>query len=86
LPKLHNIICSGINDLPVNVNFDLSQAASFSQSTHQSSQQSNVRSILSEDDSQSSFLGSQEITLITSFTQTIEQAPKKPRNQRAAGQ
>jgi hypothetical protein len=85
-PKLHNIIRSGIDDLPADINFDLSQSASFSQPTPQSSQQSNVGSMLGEDDSQSSFLSSQEITPTTSFTQTNERASKKPRNQRAAGQ
>ena len=84
--KLHRMICSAIDDLPVDINFDLSQSASFFQSTPQSSQQSNVGSMLSEDDSQSSFLASQEVTPTTSFTQTTERASKKPRNQRAAGQ
>ena len=85
-PKLHKLICSGIDDLPAGINFDLSQSASFSQSTPQSSQQSNVESILGEDDSQSSFLASQEVTPTTSFTQATEPAFKKPRNQRANGQ
>ena len=84
--KLHRMICSAIDDLPVDINFDLSQSASFFQSTPQSLQQSNVDSILSEDDSQSSFLVSQEVTPTTSFTQTTERASKKPRNQRAADQ
>ena len=84
--KLHKTICSGIDDLPADINFALSQSASFSQFTPQSSQQSNVGSIFGEDDSQSSFLGSQEITPTTSFTHTTERASKKPRNQRAAGQ
>ena len=85
-PKLHKMICSGIDDLPAGISFDLSQSASFSQSTPQSSQQSNAESILGEDDSQSSFLALQEVTPTTSFTQTAERASKKPRNQRAAGQ
>jgi len=84
--KLHRMICSAIDDLPAGINFDLSQSASFSQSTPQSSQQSNAESILGEDDGQSSFLASQEVTPTTSFTQTTEPAPKKPRNQRAVGQ
>ena len=84
--KLHKLICSGIDDLPADINFDFSQSASFSQSTPQSSQQSNVGSILGEDDSQSSFLASQEVTPTTSFAQTTERASKKPRNQRATGQ
>ncbi|MCJ1422333.1 hypothetical protein MMC29_000213 [Sticta canariensis] len=84
--KLHQLICSGIDGLPAGINFDPSQSASFSQTTPQSSQQSNVGSMLGEDDSQSSFLVSQEVTPTTSFTQTTERASKKPRNQRAAGQ
>lgn len=48
-PKLHKMICSAIDDLPPNINFDLSQSASFSQATPQSSQQSNAESILGED-------------------------------------
>lgn len=86
MPKLHKRICSAIDDLPAGISFDLSQSASFSQSTPQSSQPSNAESILGEDDNQSSFLASQEITPTTSFTQTTERASKKPRNQRAAGQ
>ena len=50
-PKLHKMICSGIDDLPAGINFNLSQSASFSQSIPQSSQQSNAESILGEDDS-----------------------------------
>ena len=83
-PKLHKKICSGIDDLPADINFDLSQPASFSQSTFQRSQESNVGSMLGEVDSQSKFLGSQEITPITSFTPTTEPVLKKPRNQGAA--
>ena len=86
MPKLHKRVCSAIDDLPVDISFDLSQSASFSQSTPQSSQQSNAESILSEDDSQSSFLISQEVTPTTSFTQATEPAFKKPRNKRAGGQ
>jgi len=86
MPIQHKRICSAIDDLPADINFDLSQSASFSQSTPQSSQQSNAESILGEDDGQSSFLASQEVTPNTSFTQTTEPVSKKPRNQRAAGQ
>jgi len=86
MPIQHKRICSAIDDLPADINFDLSQSASFSQSTPQSSQQSNAESILGEDDGQSSFLASQEVTPTTSFTQTTEPVSKKPRNQRAAGQ
>ena len=86
MPILHKKICSAIDDLPAGINFDLSQSASFSQSTPQSSQQSNAESILDEDDSQSSFLASQEVTPTTSFTQATEPAFKKPRNKRASEQ
>ena len=86
MPKLHKLICSGIDDLPADINFDLSQSASFFQSTPQSSQQSNAESVLDEDDSQSSFLASQEITPTTSFTQTTEPVFKKPKIKRADGQ
>ncbi|KAL9628990.1 MAG: hypothetical protein Q9164_007068 [Protoblastenia rupestris] len=81
--NLHKMICSGIDDLPAGIKFDLSESASFSQSTPQNSQQSNADSISGEDDSQSSFLASQEVTPTTSFTQVTEPAFKKPRNQRA---
>ena len=77
VPILHKKICSGIDDLPAGINFDLSQSASFSQSTPQSSQQSNA---------ESSFLASQEVTPTTSFNQVTEPAFKKPRNKRAGGQ
>ena len=86
MPKLRKLICSAIDDLPAGINFDLSQSASFSQSTPQSSQQSNAESILGEEDSQSSFLASQEVTPTTSFTQETEPAFKKPRNKRASEQ
>ena len=83
--KLHELICSAINDLPADLTFDLSQSASFSQSIPPSSQQSNANSVPGENDSQSSFLASKEVTPTTSFTQATEPAFKKPRNQRAGG-
>lgn len=83
MPILHKRICSAIEDVPAGINFDLSQSASFSQSTPQSSQQSNVESTLGEDDS---FLASQEVTPTMSFTQGTEPACKRPRNERAGGQ
>ena len=86
MPKLHTSICSTIDDLPADINFDFSQSASFSQSTPQSSHRSDVGSMFDEDDSQSRFLASQQLTPTTSFTQTTERASKKPRNQRATGQ
>jgi len=87
VPIQHKRICSAIDELPPDINFDLSQAASFSQSEPQSSQQTNAEYIwmLGEDDSQPSVVGSQEVTPTTSFTDTTERASKKPRNQRAAG-
>ena len=78
MPKLHKLICSGIDDLPADINFDLSQSASF-QSTPQSSQQTNAEPTLGENDSLS-FLSSQEVTPTPSFTQPTERASKKPRN------
>ena len=79
--KFHELICSGIDDLSADINFDLSQF--FSQSTPQNSQQSNTESALSEHDSQLSFLSLQEVTSITSFTQTLKSAFKKLRNEQA---
>ena len=70
-------ICSAIDDLPPDIEFDLSHSASFPNSGVQSSQQSD-----NEDDARSSFVDSQEATPTTSFSQT-ERASKKPRNQRA---
>ena len=84
-PKIHKLICSAIDDLPANISFELSQSASFSQSTPQSLPPSNAESVLGEDDSQSSLLVSQEVTPTTSFNQATEPAFKKPRNQRASG-
>ena len=86
MSQQHRRICSAIDDLPADINFDLSQSASFSQYTPQSSQQSNAESTLGEDGSQPSLPASQEVTPTTSFTQTTERASKKQRNQRAAGQ
>lgn len=85
MPKLHELICSGIDELPAGINFDLSRSASFSQSIPQNLQQSNADSALDDNDSQSSSLASQEVTPTTSFTQATEPAFKKPRNQRAGG-
>ena len=85
MPKVHKLICSAIDNLPAGISFNLSQSASFSESTPQSSQQSNADTILGEDDSQSSFLASQEVTPTTSITQTTEPAFKKLKNKRAGG-
>ena len=82
-PKIQKLICSAIDDLPPDIDFDLSQSAYFSQSTPQSSQQSDAEPVLREDGSQSSFLASKEVTPNTSFTQASEPAFKKPRHPRA---
>ncbi len=83
MPIHHKRISSAIDDLPPDIDFSLSQLASFSQSGSQSFQQSNSEStLIDEDDSQSSAVSSQEVTPTTSFTQTTERASKKPRNQR----
>ena len=84
--KLHGMIRSAIDDLPPDISFDLSQSASFPQSTPQNSQNSQQSNTEGEDDSQLSFSGSQDVTLSTSFTYTNEPAFKKPKNERAAGQ
>ena len=83
MPIQYKRICSAIDELPSDVDFDLSQSASFSQSDRQSSQLSNVGSawMLEEANSQSSIASSQEVTPTTSFTQTTERASKKPRNE-----
>ena len=86
MPKLHKLICSAIDDLPAGINSDLSQSASFSQSTPQSSQQSIAESTSGEDDSQSGFAASQEVTPTMSFTKATEPAFKKPRNKRVGEQ
>ena len=87
-PIQHKRICSAIDELPSDIDFDLSQSASFSQLDRQSSQLSNAESawMLEEANSQSSIASSQEVTPTTSFTQTIERAFKKPRNESATGQ
>jgi hypothetical protein len=64
-------ICSAIDELPSDLSFDLSQAASFSQISQQS---------VDEHDGQPSAVGSQEVTPNTSVTQTVERASKKLRN------
>ncbi|KAL8969018.1 MAG: hypothetical protein Q9183_002194 [Haloplaca sp. 2 TL-2023] len=67
MPRLHQRICSAIDALPSEINFDLSESASFSQSNSRSSQQSNAKRMerLKESDSQSSVAGSQDITPTT---------------------
>lgn len=77
-------ICVAIDELPPDIDFDLSQAASFSQSEPQSSQQLNAEYtwMPEGEDSLSSLVGSQGVTPTTSLTQTTERVSKKPRNQR----
>ncbi|KAI9674984.1 MAG: hypothetical protein M1817_001390 [Caeruleum heppii] len=76
-------IASAIDDIPLGVNFELSQAASFSQATQIPASQQSISSInmLDEGDSQPSLVGSQDITPNTSIT---DQQFKKPRKKRAA--
>jgi len=71
MPIQHKRICSAIDDLPADINFDLSQSASFSQSTPQNSQQSNADPMLGEDDSQSSFMALQENTQVNSLPEYL---------------
>ncbi|MCJ1243651.1 hypothetical protein MMC30_000848 [Trapelia coarctata] len=78
MPLLLEKICSAIDDLPSDISFGISGAASFSQNSQQSL-------MLDEEDSQPSAMGSQEVTPTTSFTQANERASKKPRNQLAGG-
>ena len=85
-PKLHKLVCSALDDLPADINFEPSQSASFSDSSSQSLQQSGTGSRVGEENSQSSLLFSEEVTPTTSFTQPTESASKRPRKQRAGGQ
>ena len=93
MPKHLERICSAIDELPADINFEISQSelrfqdeADFQHSqeldTHLS-QQSNTGSVssLEEDDS---FVGSQGNTANTSFTQIHQPEFKKPGKKRAA--
>ena len=76
-------ICSVVDELPPDIDFGLSQSASFPQNLDlQSSQQPNTEStsLLEEDDSQSSLVAPQDITPDTSFSQRTEREYKKPKN------
>lgn len=88
MPIQYKRMCSAIDELPSDIDFDLSLSASFSQLGCQSSQLSNAESawMLEGANSQSSIASSQEVTPTTSFTQTTERASKKPRNESAVGQ
>ena len=79
-PKIHQLICSAIDDLPIDISFDLSQ------STVQDSQRSNVDSVLNENYSQSSIMTSRQAMSITSSKQMMEPEFKKSRKKRAGGQ
>ncbi len=83
MPGHFERICSAINDIPLDVNFELSQSASFAQDSQtQASQQSVVSvAMLEEDNSPLGLVGSQDITPNTSFT---DQPFKRPRKKRAA--
>ena len=88
-PALLKRICSAVDDLPAGIDFGLSQSASFSEELEpQSSQQSNTEpiSLVEEDDSQSSLIGSQDVTPNTSFSQRTEPLFKKPKNNGAPEQ
>lgn len=65
--KLLQMICSGIDDLPANINFEPSESASLTQGTPQSLQKSH----------------SDEVTQTSSSIQATESSFKKPRNKRA---
>lgn len=79
MPIHYKRICSAIDELPSGIKFNLSQSSS------QSSQLSNAElSMPKEANSQSSVASSQEVTPTTSFTQTTERPPKKPRNDSVA--
>ena len=84
--RLHKLICSGIDDMPADINFDLSQSASFSQSTPPISQQSNLGSTPSVDNSQLSSATSQNVSSTTSFAHPNEPASKKSRKKQATDQ
>ncbi len=76
MPIHHKRICSAIDDLPPDINFSLSQSASFSQSGPQSSQQSDAESTFDE----SELPDSQEMATSASAPQDPMGPPtKKPR-------
>ena len=82
-------ICSAIDELPPDIDFGLSESASFPQGFEsQSCQQLNAEStsMLGEDDSQSSLVASQDITPDTSVSQRTKRGSKKPKNNRTLGQ
>ena len=68
--RLHQMVCSVIDDWPANINFDLSESASLTQGTPQSLQTSNFEAV----------------TPTTSVIHATEPASKKPKNKRGGGQ
>ena len=79
-------IYSVVDELPPDIDFGLSQSASFPQELEsRRPQQSNAEStcMLREDDS---LVASQDITPTTSFSQEAERVSKKPKNNRTLGQ
>jgi len=79
-------ICSAIDEIPPDIDFGLSQSASFTEGLElHNSQQSNAESI-SEFEVDDSLVASQDNTPNTSFTQSTERQFKKPRNKRVAEQ
>ena len=74
-------LLSAIDQIPPNINFELSESASFSQEPQASQQSISSVTMLEGGNSQPSLVGSQEVTPNTSFT---DQPFKKPRKKRAA--
>ena len=70
-------ICSAIDDLPPDLNFELSQQAEASQEGPELEAQLSQQSGAS---SQSSFVNSQDVTPTTSFTRPSEPSLKRPKN------
>ena len=71
MPAHFKRICSAIDQIPSNMDFDISEL------DLQFSQQSNAPSELEEDDSQASFITSADNTPTTSFTQQTENIFKR---------
>jgi len=79
-------ICSAINEISPDIDFRLSQSASFVEKLKfQNSQQLNAK-FISELKVNDSLVDSQDNTPNTFFTQSIKQQFKKSRNKRAAEQ
>ena len=78
-------ICSAIDALPLDIRFDLSQAATSSQSGHQTPQQANADGMSEGTNTLSSIVGLQLETPPTSSTRTTELVARKTRSQSALG-